>query len=76
MDKDMPSAGSEQFDELTTLREMERALRAFKQGYFAPIHANNPNLFHPGTVRMMEAVMPLLDHLDEGREAQQVKPAA
>jgi hypothetical protein len=58
---------SEHFDELATLREIERVIRAYDERYFAPIHTNDDRQFHPGTVRMMETIKSLLDHLDEGR---------
>ena len=63
--------GTERFDERATLLEMERVMRTFREKYFAPILSNDEWQFHPGTVRMMEAVSALLDHLDEGRKAKE-----
>ena len=69
-------AGTELFDEMATLLEIERAIRTFKERYYGPIHANDEWQFHPGTIRLMEAISPLLEHLDDGRKSQGLKPAA
>ena len=59
--------GNESFDEYATLLEIERVIRLYHDRYFKPIHANDDRQFHPGTVRMIDAIHPLLEHLDHGR---------
>lgn len=56
------------FDELATLCEIEKSLRAYIEKYFKPHLEKHDRPFAPGTVRLVEEVEPLLDHLDAGRK--------
>lgn len=59
--------GTEEFDELATLHEIERLSRNYIQNYYRPHKKNHDRAFAPGTDRWVESVEPLLEHLDDGR---------
>lgn len=59
--------GDEFFDELATLCEIERVLRDYLTNYYEPHSARHDRPFAPGTMRMADAIKPLLEHLDDGR---------
>jgi hypothetical protein len=61
--------GSEHFDEQATLCEIEKLLRRYITDYYRPHSERHDRPFAPGTMRLVEEVEPLLDHLDEGRKA-------
>ncbi|MGB7925565.1 MAG: hypothetical protein WCF57_20170 [Pyrinomonadaceae bacterium] len=69
MEDDKRGTGDELFDELATLQEIERVLRCYIVNYYKPHSEQHDRPFAPGTVRLVESVEPLLDHLDEGRKA-------
>jgi hypothetical protein len=60
-------SGDELFDELATLCLIEQLLRQYINDYYKPHTAKHDRPFAPGTVRLVEAVEPLLEHLDAGR---------
>lgn len=61
--------GDELFDELATLCEIEKLLRDYITTYYRPHSEKHDRPFAPGTVRLVESVEPLLEHLDEGRKS-------